>query len=448
MRRTSAMSRRQFVAGASTALLTGAAGVAVLGSARANGAAPPGPWRVGCGRREITPPLDVGILMSSGRGEWAPFEGVRLPLYVRAVVVDNGQTRVGLVALDLLGLAGEAVGGMENFKRRVSAHAGHALQSEQIVLTSTHTHSGPESLALSDLYRTEQFQNWVKTLAERIGEALCDATRSLRPCRLMVGSIPAPGLSVNRRVKTARGIVSHRAVRPTDVVHGPEGPTDDEVRVAAFVDPSGRPMAVLVNATAHPVYEMCIKQVSPDYPGEMARLLEQRHPRTTALFFQGAAGNINPPQVSTGAADAQRHGRQLADPVDRALGSLRPVQESDLAMRWRPMKLPARTIQGEPQAEPLVATLGAVRLGSAAMVFLPGEPFVEIALEIREASPFDFTAVVGYSEDYIGYIPTDRALKSGGYEAGPGRWSRVASGSEPIVRREATELLKSLKNWP
>jgi len=446
MSAANSMSRRAFVAGAAGALLAGAAGATALGPARADGTAPAGPWRVGSGRREITPPLDVGILMSSGRGEWAPFEGVRLPLQARAVVVDNGRTRVGLVALDLLGLAGEAVGGMDDFKRRVSVHAESVLGAEQIVLVSSHTHSGPESLALSDLYHSRPFQSWVKMLAERIGEALGDAARSLRPCRLMVGAVPGPGLSVNRRIKTARGIVSIRAVRPTDVVYGPEGPTDDEVRVAAFVERSGECVAILVNATAHPIYEMVIKQVSPDYPGEMARLLDQRHPGATALFLQGAAGNINPPKVSTGPADAQRHGLRLADLVDQALGNLRPVEGSQLAVRWRRIELPARTLEGEPQAEPLLATVGAVRLGGAAMVFLPGEPFVEIALKIREASPFDFTAVVGYAESYIGYIPTDRALDGGGYEARPGRWSRVAPGSEPLVAREAIGMLKALNH--
>jgi len=441
MRETDSISRRQFVAGASRVLLAGAA---ALGSARAEGSAPQGPWRVGSGRREITPPREVGILMSSGRGQWAPFEGVRRPLHARALVVDNAKTRVGLVALDLLGLAGEAVGGMDDFKRRVLGHAGQTLEPDQIVLASTHTHSAPESLALTDLCRTEPFRKWVNALAERIGAALGDAARSLRPCRLMAGSIPGPGLSVNRRIKTERGITSPRGVRPTDVVHGPEGPTDDLVRVAAFVETSGRPAAILVHATAHPVYEMCIKQVSPDYPGEMACLLEERHPGTTALFLQGAAGNINPPRVSTGPADAEKHGRQLADLVDRALANLRPVQGSDLAIRWRRIELPARTLQGEPQAEPLPATVGALRLGSAAMVFLPGEPFVEIALAIQKASPFAFTAVAGYTEGYIGYIPTDRAFAAGGYECRAGRWSRVAVGSEQVVRGEAIELLKTL----
>ena len=88
--------------------------------------------------------------------------------------------------------------------------------------------------------------------------------------------------------------------------------------------------------------------------------------------------------------------------------------------------------------------IAAVRIGDSTMVFLPGEPFVEIGLAIRKASPFPFTAVMGYSEDYIGYIPTDRAFENGGYEVKPGRWSRLAPGSEAIVCNEAIRLLRTL----
>ncbi len=217
------------------------------------------------------------------------------------------------------------------------------------------------------------------------------------------------------------------------------------MRIAAFVDRAGQPAAILVNATAHPVYEMCIKQISPDYPGEMAQLLEQRYPGATALFLQGPAGNINPPHVSTGPADARRHGRLLAAAVEGALASLRQVQGNQLALRWRQVKLPARTVKGEPQKQPIVAAIGALRLGNAATVFLPGEPFVQIGLRIGEQSPFEFTAVVGYAEAYIGYIPTARAYDGGGYECRPGRWSRLRPSSAELVCSAALELLLELK---
>lgn len=430
-------------------LVSLAAGAASLIVARSNhraaGESTSLPWRVGTATIDITPPLEAGILMSSGRGAWAPFEGVRAPLHARALVIQNGQRRVGLVSLDLLGLAGEAVGGMPAFKRHIAAAAKGLIAADDLVLTSTHTHSGPESLALSDLYKTRPFQDWIQRLAERTGAALGEASRNMRAARLAAGTGHAPGLGQNRRIRTSRGITSARAVRPTDTVLGPEGPTDDRVQVLAFLDAADRPVAALVNAVAHPVYEMCIKQVSPDYPGELCRILESRHAGARVLFLQGAAGNINSSQVSSGSPDAVRHAEQLAGAVDRVLGGLHPVAGRELVLRWRQVDLPARDLQGRAQPEPLRATLGAVRLGQASLAFLPGEPFVEIGQAIVAASPFPSIAVVGYCEGYIGYIPTDRAFDNGGYETGPGRWSRSARGAEHVMRDAAVELLKGLR---
>ncbi|HUT88916.1 MAG TPA: hypothetical protein VMY37_05445 [Thermoguttaceae bacterium] len=406
------------------------------------------PFRVGTGVEEITPLLGVGILMSSGRQAWEPFEGVRLPLHAKAVVIEKGERRIALVSLDLIGLAGEAVGGMAGFRAQVAEAAEGAVRADDLVLASTHTHSGPESIALSELYHTEDFRKWSSQLAQRIGSAVRKAAGSVRPVRLATGSCPAPGLAVNRRIKTTRGIASVRRELPPDVVIGPEGPIDDEVRVCALVDGSNEPVAILVNFTAHPVLEMCIKQVSPDYPGEMGLELEKRHPGATVLFFQGACGNINTPTVSRGAASAREYGHKLAAFVEEALGGLQPIGGDELSLSWKTLRLPARTVTGEPQAEPLETRIGAARIGDAAFVFLPGEPFVEIGLGIRAASPCKFTAVVGYADDYIGYIPTDRAFANGGYEIGPGRWSRLASGSESIVRQAAIELLGSLAGAP
>jgi hypothetical protein len=361
------------------------------------------------------------------------------------LVIQSGQRRVGLVSLDLLGLADAAVDGMPAFKERIVAAAKGVIAADDLMLASTHTHSGPESLALSELYQTQPFQDWVRHLAERVGAALAEAGQGMRPARLAAGTGHAPGLGENRRIKTSRGITSARAVRPTDTVFGPEGPADDRVLVLAFLDEADRPLAALVNATAHPVYEMCIKQVSPDYPGELCRILEARHGGARVLFLQGAAGNINPPNVSTGAGDAIRHAETLAGVVDRVFAHLEPMPGNELGLRWRQVNLPARDLQGEPQAEPLRATLGAVRLGDASLVLLPGEPFVEIGLAVSAASPFPFTAVAGYAEEYIGYIPTDRAFGNRGYETGPGRWSRCARGAEAAMRDAAVELLNSLR---
>jgi len=60
---------------------------------------------------------------------------------------------------------------------------------------------------------------------------------------------------------------------------------------------------------------------------------------------------------------------------------------------------------------------------------------------IREAFPWDFTMVVGYAEEWIGYIPTDRAFDNGGYEANRGAWCKVCRGNERILRGQTIDLV-------
>ena len=404
------------------------------------------PWRVGTGIAKITPPLEVGILMSTGRRLWQPFEGVRLPLEARALVVERAGRRVAIVSLDLLGLGDEAVGGMARFKEQVAAAASRIVEADGMVLCSTHTHSAPSSLGCTDLIDRDAFKVWLGDLARNTGAAIKAAAASMQPCKLMVGAGSASGHALNRRIKTTRGIRSYRTTMPPDIVIGPEGPTDESVNVVAFTDRSDRPVALLVNAACHPIHEMCIPQVSPDFPGEMVLELDQRHPGCVAVFLNGAAGNMNPPLVSDGAAGARDHGRLLADVVDRTLGSLQPVEGENLAIQWREVEMPARDPKGQPLDDPLRTRIGAVRLGSTVFCFLPGEPFIETSLAIRKASPWDVTVVVGYAEEWIGYIATDRAFDNGGYETSHGSWSKICRGGEAIYRQAAIDLVRSLRD--
>lgn len=403
----------------------------------------PIPWSIGTAVADITPPLEVGILMSSGRRQWAPFTGVRLPLLAHVAVIASGQRRVALVSLDLIGLAAKSVGGRAAYKARIAKAAEGSIAPADLLLACTHTHSGPESIALSDLDQTPPFAKWAAEMAQRTGRAIREAANRLEPARLVAGQKEVPGLAMNRRIRTTRGIRSVRTA--VEGVLGPEGPVDHRVRVLAFIAANDQPRAILVGATAHPVYEMCIPLVSPDYPGEMVRAVQQRWPHAEVLFFQGAAGNINCPKVSTGADDAREHGRRLAQAVVEILGQPRPVDGHELRLVQQELQLPARDLSGKPQAEPLSAPVAALRLGNAAIAFLPGEPFLEIALAIQQTSPWSPTLVAGYAEDYIGYLPTDRALEAGGYETGPGRWSRAGRGSAAMVQEAVAAMLKSLK---
>ena len=83
----------------------------------------------------------------------------------------------------------------------------------------------------------------------------------------------------------------------------------------------------------------------------------------------------------------------------------------------------------------------AIRIGSLALVCIPGEPFAEIGVEVRRRSPFAVTMFSGYSNGVFWYIPTKEDYQFGGY----GVWdSPVATGAAECVVEEAVTLLHKL----
>lgn len=86
--------------------------------------------------------------------------------------------------------------------------------------------------------------------------------------------------------------------------------------------------------------------------------------------------------------------------------------------------------------------LQALRVGPLCLVFLPGESFIEIALQIRDRSPFARTFVAGYNDLTPVYVPDKTAFEEGGYEVGP--WCYSTPETSEVLVREALGLIKGL----
>jgi len=163
------------------------------------------------------------------------------------------------------------------------------------------------------------------------------------------------------------------------------------------------------------------------------------------MFLNGAAGDINPPSVSMGPGYAREHGIALAKVAQNDQKLLR-IDSSLFAFTNSKLQLPIRPGCGITNGRDALARFSAIRIGELAIVFLPGEPFVETAQDIEDGSPFTYTIIVAYAENNIGYIPTAEAFQLGGYEAGPGKWSYMEAGTDKVVSKEALRLLNELYN--
>ncbi|HVW62778.1 MAG TPA: hypothetical protein VHC48_22155, partial [Puia sp.] len=388
---------------------------------------------------DITPPLAVGLLTSSVKGEYGAFESVRLPLKARVLVLRSGHLTVAIVSLDLLALNDTSVGGWQNFKKGMS----DTIPPDRIILTCTHTHSAPESVALSGLYLTEAYRAWLTEVQARIRIAIDEALENVRPCRLTFATAILNGFSLQRRIPVAEGIIMSDSIQPISQELMNREPVDRRVHTLRLKGPGGEGIATLVQAICHPVHEMCLPHISSEFPGEMCLELERSPDNGVPLFLNGAAGDTNPPTVSLGPAYAHKHGQALA--------RIAEIQDGDVAVEAGIFKFAHREIQLSTRKEAGVANefdalarLSAIRIGPVAVLFLPGEPFVETALAIERSSPFEHTIIVGFSENNIGYIPTDAAFDQGGYEVGPGKWSFLKKGADEAIHTGALKLLEEL----
>lgn len=109
-------------------------------------------------------------------------------------------------------------------------------------------------------------------------------------------------------------------------------------------------------------------------------------------------------------AQAEHHLRALpadATPLQRHQAAARVRRFADLLERWtQPV-----------DDSPLQVEIQALRIGSLAIVAMPGEPFAEIGKAVKAASPFEFTMFCGYSDGIGGdYMPTAEEYQHGGYE--------------------------------
>lgn len=396
-------------------------------------------FRVGIGVSDITPPLEVGFLTSSVNGTYAPFESVRAPLKVRVIALEAGTDLVVLVSLDLLGLNGDAVYGWERFK---AASCG-AVPAQRVIITCTHTHSAPESLALSDLYASEPYKRWLADLEGTIGKTISAAILSLeKVSTIELTTSTLDGFSLQRRIVSPDGVTMSDSMQPVAPDLFEKGPIDRRIRVLRFLSDGGHAVASIIHAVCHPVHEMLSPHVSPDFPGELCAMWESNPANGFPMFLNGAAGNVNPPTVSCGEAYAVKHARAIMQKVTagsnvwgEAITGLYQLSES-LSFSKRP---------GLDLADAdVTVVINMLRIGEMALVFLPGEPFVETALRIEQHSPFEHTVVIGYSECSVGYIPTGSAFAEGGYEVGPGKWSYLEADAEARIFGAAVAMLNRL----
>ncbi len=316
--------------------------------------------------------------------------------------------------------------------RRAVGDAVHSMipsgsgDTVSVVAAATHTHTGPPVFTLGE----------VEAVGEARHDVIAAAAGAARQAFLAVKEVVA----VQTRVAPNRHAVNRRLVEPGGVVMKPNplGAVDPGVVTFRFLGSAG-PIGSFTFLPMHPtVLAPSMAVLSGDVSGCVASILEERGDEA-ALVFQGASGDVRPRITDdegafAGGTAADLH-RIACDIVGQPAGDPPPAAHGDEVTTWaaplsmtfrrRPVRFsffrdtPYRERAGEApvSAEPPVNAISLITIqNQLAMVFLPGEPFAEIAAAIQRISPYVPTAVAGHTGATVGYIPTAEAFYLGGYE--------------------------------
>lgn len=379
------MHRREF--------LTLLAAAGVLGSTRR------GTWRAGAAGMDITPA--PGIWMAGFAARTCPAEGVALPLFAKALALeDERRRRAVLVAVDLLGVTASMTARVASAVRRR-----HGLPREALLVNASHTHSGPVTSELLGIaYDLPPGQPVLdveaadgRTLAVVFGYACHNTTLQAGWCRLHGDYAGVAQALLERRHPGATALFV--AGCGADANPEPRGTLElVEQHGAALADAVGRARESLV-PVAGPLRLAYGVASLPFAPAPARTELEAR--LSDADVYQ------------------RRHARFLLDALARA-GRLPAMQPAPVQV-WR---------FGE----------------TFTLVALGGEVVADYALRLKRDYPARRIWVAGYSNDVFGYLPSLRVLKEGGYEGGGamiyyGRPGPFAPSVEERIHSEVRSLM-------
>ncbi len=448
---------------------------------------PAGALRAGAARVDITP--DRGVSLDGPISKNGPVTGVHDRLYARAVVLDDGATRLAIAICDAC-IVGPDV--FDEAKSLVQAASG--LPSNRMLMAATHTHAAPRTIHIATGPIDDEYH---RTVARKIAEAVLQAEKNLAPAQLGFVSFEVPGLIACRRFLCKPGSVGPNPFGETGeriksvagtstAVIEPAGPVDPEVSVVSIQYLDGQQLAVLANFSVHYCGGYRRGLVSADYFGYFARAIESqlkndRPQPVVGIMSNGTSGNTGSfrrgGRHSAPFEAMQFYGNMLAEKVIGAMEKLHHEHELDLAMCETELELKVRRPSaerlawaeqvlahpGEKQPHPwtriyaqeaihlgrfpptVSLKLQAIRIGRLAIAAAPCEVFAETGLAIKAESPHEATFTIELANGYGGYLPPRKQHELGGYETWPARSSFLEVDAETKIRETLLELLRKVK---
>ena len=354
-----------------------------------------GRFAIGYAQQTITPSIEGGHkVYLAGFGQNRVAQTVHDDLYVRALALEQGDTRLVLAALDLIGLSRHHC---QEIEQRVNERA----PGTRLILASTHTHHGPDTIGMwgRNVISSGVDREYLGNLKDKAVGTVLEALGRPQPALLRCSSAHVPGVARNAR--------------------DPET-VDDELTCLQFCRrEGGDSLATMLIFPCHPeVLWDHNPHVTSDYPGFLRQQVETET-GAPCLFFAGALGGMMTPDVHEHSfAEADQMGKTLARAALDALSQADAMEVAKLEHATQtytiPLTnplfkigmmiglLPRLTSRGMVETEDNLVTIGPVVLAT-----VPGELLPKLGLTVKAdlaQTGAPVAGVIGLTNDELGYI--------------------------------------------
>ncbi|NUN92556.1 MAG: hypothetical protein HUU04_02105 [Verrucomicrobiae bacterium] len=442
---------------------------------------------IGWATRDLTPDRPVQL---QGQKYRRIAHSTLDPITVTAWVFDDGDPShaAALVSLDV-------VSPPDSLIRRVRETIASRLRdlpAEQIVLLATHTHSslllteGLYEPAEGEAMSAAEGEQWV---AERAGAAVIEAWENRRP-RAIFRAFGRAVVGHHRYAEYADGSRRMYGKTHREDFLGFGGGEDHSVDLLFAKEKDGRLAGIALAIPCPSQVSETNMQISADYWHEVRLDLRRRYGEDLSILpFCAAAGDLSPHvllydkleaemRARRGLSERQEIARRVGEAVALAVEGLaaaaplephlaHAIRKIDLAPRavskadrdWAAAEIErsrakeerggiwfGRKLQrvldlydGKIVAPPVPAELHAVRIGDFALATNPFELFLDYALQIKARSPAAQTAVLQLAGNQ-GYLPSERAIKGGGYGVNPASSQVGPEGGRQLVEQTLSML--------
>lgn len=393
----------------------------------------------GISKVKITP--ETPIPMSGYGGRKKPFKGIHDDIFVRTIVFESGGEKAAIISAELIGFSHDF---WEELAGRIENETG--ISSSAVLLSAVHNHGGPVTM----VYNREpdpdiaEYRVW---LMNRISDSVKEALGSMQAVTIGASSGECL-MNINRR--------AYNPASGSTLGRNPYGPCDHEVGVVRIDKADGTPLAVLVNWACHGVV-MGPRNllITGDWPGAMARYIEENSDGLMAFLTIGASGDINPiygphidfEDVRHYAYGMDEIGMVLGKEAMRVFSEIETRPESGISVEQKVIGLPKKTDETQFQQPKLGdkdtvdLRLTVLKVGTLVLAGVSGELFTEIGMQVKDRSPYRFTQIVTHCNGSSGYFVTDKSYEAGGYEP---RSTRAKQGGEGIIVESLLDMIYGL----